>query len=94
MSCTCKTMYENKQKKGKKINLQLGVTNFLHDTVADVDPLIELFKDNTWTFQNPQTKQKEKLSVFDVINSQICLQEKDFKVFPPSVLIHPDTGIF
>ena len=95
MHCTCKTLYnEGEQKRGKKVNLQLGDINFWDENSPVDDPLVELFKDYTWPFQNPLTKEKERMSVFDVIKSQTSNQDLNFKLFPPGVLSKADSGIY
>ena len=71
--------------------LGLGVVNFpksLHEDDCE-DPLVKLFEDCKWSFQNPLTKEKEMMSVFGVINSQSHLSQsndKSFKMFPPCIL--------
>ena len=54
--CTCK--------------FKLGIVNFPNLVEAEDDPLCKLFEDYKWPYQDPITKQRKNMSLFDVINSQ------------------------
>ena len=60
--CTCK--------------FKLGIVNFPNLVEAEDDPLCKLFEDYKWPYQDPITKQRKNMSLFDVINSQTH-QEKE-----------------
>ena len=91
-TCTCSKLNENERKKRKGLNL--GVTKFMADSAPEVDPIIDMFHEYTWSVNNTQTKQTEQMSLFKLINSRIDSQDSTFKRFPPSVLPKPDLGIF
>ena len=75
-----------------KCELGLGVVKFPNILNGDddgEDPLVELFKDCKFSFQNPDSKQKEEVSVFDIIHLQSHLSQKSdktFKMFPPFIM--------
>ena len=69
-------------------NRELGFSNFPSASVSNEDPLVERFKEEKWSFQNPILKQSQEMSVLDVINTQSYLnindlQEHPFKMYPP-----------
>ena len=82
---------DNSLQKLCNCNLQLGVVNFPSESGrADfLDPLVKIFENHKWSFQNPISKQRETVSVFDVIYSKSSLgrlNEKKFKMFPVCIL--------
>ena len=78
------------------IKLQLGFSNFESEKISDEneDPLLERFRDEKWSFQNPATKESEPMSVVEVIKSQSQAQRISdnghFKMFPPLILPKKD----
>lgn len=54
--CTCK--------------FKLGIVNFPNSSIEEDDPLSKLFEDYKWPYQDPISKQRKDMSLFDVINSQ------------------------
>ena len=73
---------------------KLGFTKFGHtDKVLNGDPLQTRFEKEEWTFCNPLTKNRERMSVIDVITTQSnVLNSKggNFKMFPPVLLPKED----
>ena len=80
----------------KDVNLQLGFSSFEESNTSDEeeDPLVQRFKDEKWSFQNPVTKQSEQLSVMEVIENQShvnnCSGNGEFRMFPPIILPKQD----
>ena len=69
--------------------MSLGFRNFDNVRSPDNDPLATLFKDELFSFQNPQTKQSERKPIFEVISSHSgakTLAENSLKMFPPVIL--------
>ena len=91
-ACSCATLLCNERKKRKALNL--GVTKYFSDTAPKEDPIIDMFNEYTWSVNNTQTKQREQMSISEVINSQISPQDSAFMMFPPSVIPNPDLGMY
>ena len=87
--CECKIKVKTKSGVTNSKKLQLGFRKFPNHSVEKVDQLSVTFKNELFSFENPLTKFKEPLPIFDVITTQSNVKNTShgrFKMFPPVVL--------
>ena len=72
--------------------LKLGFSNFENTLICDKDndPLIERFRNQLLSFQNPYEKEAQRMSVMEVIGNEAHAEKGAFKMFPPVTLPKKD----